>query len=163
MSCIDTKGKWEDMAAWVQSFEMLRLMGTTPSFRENSELLRQADMTLEASSFSIFETRGAKHSGANEVYRALGKIFMDFDDAVYILDFSLMDQVHGCAKFWEGVYSYCHNYRISGNLGSDKNDMVKALNACTDWVSNILITSNFSVLLPRSMKQSLALLQNDSP
>lgn len=118
------------MTAWVQSYEMLRLMGTTPSFKENSELLRQSDMTLEASAFSILDTRGAKSSGAREVYRVLGQLFLDFEDIVYILDFSLMDQVHGCAKFWEGVYNYCHNYRLSGNLGSDTNNMVQALETC---------------------------------
>jgi len=148
------------MAAWVQAFEMLRLMGITPEFRNSSESFRDANINLEISSFSLLETRGAKTSGPLNVYRVLGHLFLDFEDALYILDFSLMDQVHGCAKFWEGAYSYCHNYRLSGNLTSEKSDMVFALNKCISWIVKIMEEHCYSTLLSRSMKQSLALLQN---
>ncbi|PNF41068.1 hypothetical protein B7P43_G06243 [Cryptotermes secundus] len=98
--------------------------------------------------------------GASHLYRMLGHFIFVFDTEIFVLDYSALDQVHACSKFWEGCYSYCTNYRISGSLNSDKSDMVDALNKGITWIVDAMEQSEFSECLTRSMKQSLAYLQN---
>jgi hypothetical protein len=125
--CIDSNPDWRLMAAWNQSFEQLGMVGTTPGLKSAMESLRNHDMDLDADQFNILETRGGKQSGASNVYRILGHYFLVYDSAIYVLDYSAMDQVHACSKFWEGAFNYCVNYRLSGSLGSYKSDMLFAL------------------------------------
>jgi hypothetical protein len=151
--CLDSDKSWEEMAAWHQSFEYIRMRGVTPELKEANKLLREQCYDIQVSDFSILNTRGGKMSEAAEIYRIIGHFIFVYDQDVYILDYSAMDQVHACAKF-------CINYRISGNLGSEKSDMLTALKKSVKWIVNALENSTYSESLARSMKQSLAFLQN---
>lgn len=99
-------------------------------------------------------------SGAQHLYRILGHFFFVFEHDIFVLDYSALDQVHACSKFWEGCYAYCENYRISGSLDSEKSDMVASLEKSIKWICKSMEYTNFSECLARSMKQSLAYLQN---
>jgi hypothetical protein len=158
--CVDSDPDWRLMAAWNQAFEYLRMIGTTPELKNVMHALRDQDLDLEVKQFSIIETRGAKHSGAIEVYRILGHYVLVYEMDVYILDYSALDQVHACSKFWEGVFNYCVNYRLSGSLESAKSDMVFALKKSIIWVVSTMEDTIYDERVARSMKQSLAYLQN---
>jgi hypothetical protein len=73
-------------------------------------------------------------SGSEGSYRILGHFILVYSDDIYVLDFSALDQVHACSKFWEGAFNYCTNYRISGSLDSVNPDMLTALNECIKWI-----------------------------
>jgi hypothetical protein len=83
-----------------------------------------------------------------------------YPDDIYVLDYSALDQVHACAKFWEGAFNYRINYRISGNLSSFVSDMQSALTKSINWIVSSMIETNHRECLARSMKQSLAYQQN---
>jgi hypothetical protein len=158
--CLDGNTNWEKMAAWHQAFEYLRMRRTTPELKEVNNQLRGHVLDINIEEFSILSTRGGKMSGAINVYRVLGHFILVYENDIYFLDYSSIDQVHACAKFWEGAYNYCINYRISGTLNTERVNMLDALEVCIRWITTSMKSSSFSDSLARSMKQSLALLQN---
>jgi hypothetical protein len=105
--CLDGNKDWERMAAWHQAFEYLRMRGITLELREANNQLREQVLDINIEDFSIISTKGGKMCGALNVYRVLGHFIMVYEDSIYFLDYSSIDQVHACSKFWEGAY-----YRI---------------------------------------------------
>jgi hypothetical protein len=65
-----------------------------------------------------------------------------------------------CAKSCKGAYSYCENYRLSGLLQSSTVDMTLSLNRCVARLAKTVQETSYSTFLHRSIKQSLAVLQN---
>jgi hypothetical protein len=158
--CTDSNPQWEKLAAWNQAFEYLQMRSTTPELKEANILLREQRLDVPIELFNISSTQGRMMSGAEVIYRILGLFIIVYSDDVFILDYSALDQVHACAKFWEGAYNYCINYRISGSLESRKSDMLSALVECINWITQAMLQTNYSESLARSMKQSLAYLPN---
>jgi hypothetical protein len=160
VSCTNSKGDWEKMSAWHQAIEYLKMRGVTPELKEANLLLRKQCMVIATEMFSIGCTRGGKTVGAENVYRILGHYILVYKEDIYVLDYSALEQVYACAKFWEGAFNYCVNYRISGTLSSQVSDMVTALKESIKWIVKAMIECNYDESLARSMKQSLAYLQN---
>lgn len=148
------------MAAWNQAFEYLRMRSTTPELKEANMSLRDHHLDIPVDKFSVAVTRGGMMLGAENSYRILELFIFVYSQDVFVLDYAALDQVHACSKFWEGVFCYCVNYRVTGSLNSRKSDMLSSLKECIMWIVNTMVQTNYSECLAKSMKQSLAYLQN---
>jgi hypothetical protein len=84
--------QWGKIVSWVNSYEYLRLLGSLDHYEM---LLATSKVgTLMFTQFSTGETCEEEHT-----CRLLGHWILEYNDAVYILDFAAMDQVHAYAKF----------------------------------------------------------------
>lgn len=149
------------MFCWNRGMELLRLKSMIPEALSAHEDLRTGPQLIEHDMFSVKETKAAQTLGVENLYRIMGLYILEYQDAFYILDYSSLDQVHLVSKMWEGFYKYASNYRLCGMGTCRKEINYLTINKCKSWLCNAMEETNFSDKLARSMKQSLALLQND--
>jgi hypothetical protein len=152
---------WRAMAAWCLGFEGLRMRSFSAEIREAHDRLRDGESDMGAAAFEVENANIIEMLGCVSVHRILGLYFLEYEDAVYILDYSSLDQMHGVSKTWEGFYGYAENYRLCGGTATPRPAFIRAVDICRDWIACALRHSMFSESLARSMKQSLALLQNE--
>jgi hypothetical protein len=107
----ESGAKWERLAAWNQAFEYIRIMSKTPKFKDANIMLREECLDVPIDWFNVSETRGVKMLEKVEVFQILGHCFV-YQLVMYILDYSVLHQVHAYSKFWEGTHNYCVNNRI---------------------------------------------------
>lgn len=147
------------MLAWSRGTEQMRMHTYSATVKEAHEALRAGCIGINVTDLERSDAKFCGLLGAERVFRIVGLTIIEYTDAVYILDYAGIDQLHSISKFWEGASLYCHNYRLSGKW--DRLDMVTPLKQAMEWIVLALESSNFSDSLPRSMKQSVALLQNN--
>lgn len=93
----------------------------------------------------------------------MGIFFISYNDAIYLLNHSSLDQMPQVMKCWEGVYYYYENIRLSGDNDRCYGEIQMALKQCGRWIHEALEETDYSTSLPRSTKQSLALQNNIHP
>lgn len=152
---------WMRMLYWNRGMELTRLKSMTPKVIQAHELLRTGVPDISIEEFSVSTTKAARTLGVVDMYRVIGLYLIVYSDAIYIVDFSSLDQVHQVSKMWEGFYKYASNYRICGQNGALREINPTIIDRCSAWVVKALEKTEFSDSLARCMKQSLALLQND--
>jgi len=102
------------MICWNRGMELVRLKSITPEVHAAHDKLRDCNMDVEPEEFCVSLTKACRTLNAKSMYRIMGLYVLEYDDCVYILDFSSMDQVHQVSKMWEGFYKYATNYRLTG-------------------------------------------------
>lgn len=152
--------RWKEMHNWYAGMSYLRTSSITPENREAHTEMKEGLPYVCLESFSFLETRAGSILGVEEGYRVVNLFFLVYKDAVYVMDHSMLDQLHLVAKRWEGHYAYVENYRRSGHFIDESCKLAVALEKCRSWVCRMLVETNFSDALPRVMKQSYALAQN---
>lgn len=152
---------WRCYRAWHTCFENLKLMGRSRLTGEGAGRLRDGDSDVELSKFSIIGGKPGKNLGCVEAFSVMGLYILVYRSDIYVLDYSSLEQVMLISKFWEGCFAYAANYRLSGNLNSARADILGNLKRCVQWLVRAMKESTYSEYLARSMKQSLALLQNE--
>ncbi|APG78075.1 RNA-dependent RNA polymerase [Wuhan insect virus 15] len=152
---------WVDMHNWYVALSFVRTSSVTPENRESHSNMKEGMDELDLENLSFIETKGGKGLGCEAAYRVVNLFVLVYDDAIYVIDHSILDQLHLIAKRWEGNFSYAENYRVSGSFREDDGKFRIALDICRTWIHRTLKETGYSEELPRVMKQSLALLQNE--
>jgi len=152
---------WRNMISWNRGMELVRLKSMTPEVHTAHDKLRDYNMDVEPSEFCVSSTKASRTLNTVAMYRIMGLYIIEYEDSVYILDFSSMDQVHQVSKMWEGFYKYASNYRLSGMGTCRKEVNVGVIDKLKTWIVTTLELTQFTDKLARCMKQSLALIQND--
>lgn len=148
----------EKMYCWSRGFENMRMHTNTGRIRDAHERLRQGDLAIPIEEFHRDDAPFIEMLGVQHVYKISGVVILVYEDALFALDFSSTAQLHAVSKFWEGMFSYCANYRLCGTW--EENRMLAALRTYKKWVAEQLDKVVDPEYLARSMKQSVALLQN---
>lgn len=91
------------------------------------------------------------------------KIFLlIYGGEVFILDHSALSMFQCNVKFWEGVLRYSRNYRVIGSSYKETDETPNlVLKSGKDWIVKVMEKTYFNTAVARSMKQSLALLENE--
>jgi len=153
--------EWQHMHAWYLAMCYLRTSTVTPENRAAHKDLKDGDRRVPVDMFSFDKTRAGQTLGCVATYRVVNLHFIVYHDAIYVLDHSMIDQLHLTSKRWEGNYSYCENYRPTGMFEKSRPNMKHALDLCRGWMIRQINSTHFSDALARSMKQSVALFQNE--
>lgn len=163
------KRPWKHAFYISRGFEGLRMRSMTPEIRESHNNLRNNVGARDFRRFiqSYRDTDEAPYHvrllGANKAYRFQGVNILEYESDIFLLDYASTDQMHLVSKSAEGMYCYTANYRLIGNMGSPsyKDDLQKCVESAFKWIADSLRYSGYSEAIPRSMKQSVALLQNE--
>lgn len=160
-NCFAAGKEWGNMLAWNRGFELVRLKSMTPEIYQVHDKLRDHDFDVGPEEFSASNTKACKTLGIDGLYRIMGLYIFETHDAYYVLDYSSVDQVHQVSKMWEGFYKYASNYRLTGTRKKLPSLGPWHITKLKEWITSSLKTTNYINKLSRSMKQSLALMQND--
>ncbi|APG78069.1 RNA-dependent RNA polymerase [Hubei qinvirus-like virus 1] len=152
---------WERMTAWAEGMEKLRMSSMTPKVHEAHEAHREKPWNINPKDFRCTGSYAENNLGCDALYRCHGLFLLSYGEDLYIFDHSSMIQVQLLSRAWEGTFNYATNYRKCGNLGLETDNFLRALEGAVSWLCNALVTTNFNMSLARSMKQSVALMQNE--
>lgn len=153
--------KWKYACSWWRGMEQMRMRGMTKDIHDAHDRLRSEDENATSALFENSEARFAKLLGVTSFHRVVGLNILEYEDEILILDFSASEHMHKVSKFVEGMYQYAENYRLCGDPKVDRLGFRDALGKGVDWLVKALKETGFSDAIARSMKQSVALLQNE--
>nr|AXA52552.1 putative RdRp-complex [Linepithema humile qinvirus-like virus 1] len=149
------------MIFWNSGMELVSLKSMTPDCLEAHDELSDGSCDIDIEKFNVKSTKAAKTLGVQELYSMMGLYIFVYQNQILMLDYSSLDQVHCVSKMWEGFYCYAHNYSLVGMGNSPKEISPIVVDSCASWMVSSLEATDFTDKLASSMKQSLALLQND--